>query len=85
LDGRKRAAVAGAWRKLHIEELRHFYASPNIIRVIKVRRMRWACDVSSMGDMRNAYKILVGKPEGKSALGRPRRRWEVLLEWMLGS
>jgi hypothetical protein len=67
--------VAGGWRRLHNEGFHNLYASPNIIRVIKSRRMRWAGHVSRMGEMRNAYKILVGKPEGKRPLGRPKRRW----------
>jgi hypothetical protein len=69
-------------RRLHIEELHNLYALPNIIRVIKSRRMRWLKYVAHMGDMRNAYKILVGKPEGKRPLGRPGYRW--ILEWILG-
>jgi hypothetical protein len=64
------------WRRLHNEELHNLYASLNIIRVIRSRRMRWAGKVPRMGEMRNTYKILVGKPEGKRPLGRPRRRWE---------
>jgi hypothetical protein len=63
------------WRKLHNEELHKLYSSPNIIRMIKSRRMRWAGHVIRMGETRNAYRILVGKPEGKRPLGRPRRRW----------
>jgi hypothetical protein len=67
--------VTGDWRKLHNEELHNLYSSPNITRMIKSRRMRWAGHVARMGETRNAYKILVGKPEGKRPLGRPRRRW----------
>jgi hypothetical protein len=63
------------WRKLHNEELHNFYSSTNIIRMIKSRRMRWAGNVARMGGKRNAYRILVGKPEGKKPLGRPKRRW----------
>jgi hypothetical protein len=63
------------WRKMHSEELHNLYSSPNIIRVIKSRRMRWAGHVARMGENRNAYRILVGMPEGKRPLGRPRRRW----------
>jgi hypothetical protein len=66
----KRDEVTGDWRKLHNEELHNLYASPNII-----RRMRWAGHVARMGEPRNAYRILVGKPEGKRPPGRPRRRW----------
>jgi hypothetical protein len=61
--------------KLHTEELHNLYSSPNIIRMIKPRRMRWAGHVARMGEKRNAYRILVGKPEGRRPLGRPRRRW----------
>jgi hypothetical protein len=59
---------------LHNEELRDLYSSPNIIRVIKSRRMRWAGHVARMGEKRNAYRLLVGKPEGRRSLGRPKRR-----------
>jgi hypothetical protein len=68
--------VIGGWRKLHNEELHNLYCSPSIIRMIKSRRMRLAGHVARMGLKRNAYRILVGKPEGKRPLGRPRRRWE---------
>jgi hypothetical protein len=57
------------------EELRDLYSSSSIIRIIKSRRMRWAGHVARMGEKRNAYRLLVGKPEGKRPLGRPRRRW----------
>jgi hypothetical protein len=67
--------VTGDWKKLHNEELHNLYSSPNIIRMVKSRRMRWARYVARMGEKRNAYRILVGKSEGKSPLGRPRRRW----------
>jgi hypothetical protein len=73
--GPRRDDVTGDWRKLRNEELHNLYSSPNIIRMIKSRRMRWAGHVARMGETRNAYKILVGKPEGKRPLGRPRRRW----------
>jgi hypothetical protein len=73
--GPKRDEVTGGWRKLHNEELHNLYASPSIIRMIKSRRMRWIRHVARMGDKRNAYRILVGNPEGKRPLGRPRRRW----------
>jgi hypothetical protein len=66
--------VTGEWRKLH-EELRDLYSSPSIIRIIKSQRMRWADRVARMGEKRNAYRLLVRKPEGKRPLGRPRRRW----------
>jgi hypothetical protein len=71
----KRDEVTGDWRKLHNEELHNFYSSPNIIRMIKSRRMRLAEHVARMREKRNAYGILVRKPEGKRPLGRPRRRW----------
>jgi hypothetical protein len=61
--------------KLHNEELRNLYSSPSIIRMIKSRRMRRAGHVARMGEKRNAYRLLVGKPKGKRPLGRPRRRW----------
>jgi hypothetical protein len=73
--GPKRDEVTGEWRKLHNEELRDLYSSRSIIRIIKSRRMRWAGHVARMGEKRNAYRLLVGKPEGKILLRRPRRRW----------
>jgi hypothetical protein len=74
--GPKRDEVTGEGRKLHIEELHNLYSSPDIIRQVKSRRMRWAGHVARMGDERKVYKVLMGKPEGKRPLGRPRRRWE---------
>jgi hypothetical protein len=74
--GPKREGVTGEWRRLHNEELNDLYSSPNIIRVIKTRRMRWAGHMARMGDRRGAYRVLVGRPEGKGPLGRPRRRWD---------
>jgi hypothetical protein len=71
----KRDEVTGEWKKFHDEELRDLYCSPSIIGVIKSRRMRLAGHVARMGEKRNAYRLLVGKPEGKRPLGRPRRRW----------
>jgi hypothetical protein len=71
----KRDEVTGEWRKLHNKELHDLYCSPSIIRIIKPRRMRLAGNVARMGEKRNAYRLLVGKPEGKRPLGRPRRRW----------
>jgi len=68
--------VTGEWRKLHNAELNDLYCSPNIVRVIKSRRMRWAGHVARMGESRGLYRVLVGKPEGKRSLGRPRLRWE---------
>jgi hypothetical protein len=67
--------VIGGCRKLHNEQLHNLYSSPNIIRMIKSRRMRWAEHVARIGEKRNATRILVGKPEGRRPLGRPRRRW----------
>jgi hypothetical protein len=75
--GPKRDEVTGDWRTLHNEEFHNLYSSPN--RMIKSRRMRWARHVARRGEKRNAYRILVGKPEGKRPLGRPRhRRWTIL-------
>ncbi|KAJ4431471.1 hypothetical protein ANN_20069 [Periplaneta americana] len=74
--GAKRDAVTGEWRKLHNAELDALYSSPDIIRNIKSRRLRWAGHVERMGESRNAYTVLVGRPAGKRPLGRPRRRWE---------
>ena len=74
--GPKRDEVTGEWRKLHNEVLNDLYSSPNIVRVIKSRRMKWAGHVARMGERRGLYRVLVGKPEGKRSLGRPRRRWE---------
>jgi hypothetical protein len=74
--GPKRDEVTGGWRELHNEKLHGLYSSPSIVRVIKARRMRWAGNVARIGEVRGAHKILVGKPEGRRLLGRPRRRWE---------
>jgi len=71
--GPKRDEVTGEWRKLHDEELNYLYC---IVRVIKSRKMRWAGHVACTGERRGVYRVLVGKPEGKKLLGRPRRRWE---------
>ena len=73
--GPRRDEVTGEWRRLHNEELNDLYSSPNIMRVIKSGRMRWAGHVARMGEERVAYRVLVGKPEGKRPLGRRRRRW----------
>jgi hypothetical protein len=73
--GPKRDGVPGGWKKLYNEELHNLYSSPSIIRLIKSRRMRWAGHVARMGEKRNVYRLLVGKPEGKRPLGRPRRMW----------
>jgi hypothetical protein len=74
--GPRREEVTAEWRKLHNEELQNLYSSPDIIRKVKSGRMRWAGHVARMGEERKVYKVLVGKPEGKRQLGRPRRRWE---------
>jgi hypothetical protein len=74
--GPKRDEVTGEWRRLNNKELNYLYSSPNIFWVIKSRRMRWAGHVARMGEGRVAYRILVGRPEGRRSLGRPRRRWE---------
>jgi hypothetical protein len=76
LFGPKRDEVTGEWRKLHNGELHNLYLSPDTIRQIKSRRLTWAGHVARMGEGRNVYRVLAGKPEGKSPLGRPRRRWE---------
>jgi hypothetical protein len=68
--------VTGEWRNIHNEELNDLYSSSNIVRVIKSRRMRWAGQVAPMREGRGLYRVLVGKPDGKSPLGRPRHRWE---------
>jgi hypothetical protein len=73
--GPKRDEVMGGWRKLHNGRLRDLYSSPSIVRMIKSRRMRWEGHVARMGEKRNACRLLVGKPEEKRPLGRPRRRW----------
>ena len=71
----RRDEVTGECRRLHNEELNDLYCSPNIVRVIKWRRMKWAGHVAHMGEERGVYRVLVGKPEGKRPLGKPRRRW----------
>jgi hypothetical protein len=73
--GPRRDEVTGEWRRLHNEELDDLYSSPNTVRVIKSRRMRWAGHVARMGEERRVHRVLVGKPEGKRPLGRPRNRW----------
>ena len=74
--GPKRDEVTGEWRKLHSEELYDLYCSPDIVQVTKSRRMRWAGHVAHMGEKRGIYRVLVGKPEGKRPVGRPRCRWK---------
>jgi hypothetical protein len=73
--GPKRDEVAGEWRKLHNEELHDLYSSPSVITIIKSRRMSWSGHVARMGEKMNAYRLLVGNPEGKRQLRRKRRRW----------
>jgi hypothetical protein len=82
--GPKRDEVTGEWRKLHNKELHILYSSPDIIRQVKSRRMRWAGHVARMGEERKVYKVLVGKPEGKRPLGRLRHRWEDGIRMDLG-
>ena len=73
--GPRRDEVTGEWKRLHNEELNDLYSSPNIVRVIKSRRMRWAGYVARMGEESGVYRVLVGKPERRRLLVRPRRRW----------
>jgi hypothetical protein len=89
--GPKWEEVVGGWRRLHNEEFHNLYTSPNTIRVIKSRRLRWSGHVAYLVEMRNAYNILVGKPDGKRPLRRPRCRYIRLdlrvigcegMEWM---
>jgi hypothetical protein len=82
--GRKRDEVTGDWRKLHNGESLNFYTSPDIIRQMKSRRMRWPGHVAFMEEGRNLYRVLVGKPDGKRTLGRPRLIWEDGIKWTLG-
>jgi len=72
--GPRRDEVTGEWRRLHNEELNDLYSSPNIVRVIKSRIMRWAGHVARMGEERGVYRVLVGKTENRKPLGRPRHR-----------
>jgi len=74
--GPKRDELTGEWRKLHYEELSDLYSLPSIVQVVKSRRMRWAGHVVRMGQGRGVYRVLVGKPEGKRPMGRPRHRWK---------
>ena len=81
--GPKRDEVTREWRKLHNEELRDLYSLPNNVRVVKSRRMRWAGHVARMGEGRVVQRVLMGKPEGKRPMGRPRRRWEDNIKMVL--
>jgi hypothetical protein len=83
----KRDEVTGECRKLHNEELNDLYSLPNIVQVVKSRRMRGAGHLARMGEDRGVHRVLVGKPEGKRPLGRPRRRWEdtIKLEGVVGT
>jgi hypothetical protein len=74
--GPKRDEATGEWRRLHNEELHDLYSSPNIIQLIKSRRMRWAGYVARMGEERGAYRIFVGRPDGRRPLGNTRRGWD---------
>jgi len=87
--GPTRDEVTGEWRKLRNEELNDLYSSPNIVWVIKSRKIRWAGHVARMGERKGVYRVLVGKPEGMRPLGRPRRRWEdnikiIFRKWDVG-
>ena len=83
--GPKRQEMKGEWRKLHSEELNDLYSSPNIVRVIKSKRMRRAGHVARMGERRGVYRVLVGKSEGKRPFGRTRSRWEDNIDGSSGS
>jgi hypothetical protein len=74
--GPKRDEVTREWRKLHNDELNDLYCSPNVVRVMKLRRMRWAGHLARMGERRGVYRVLVRKYEGKRTLGKPRGRWK---------
>jgi hypothetical protein len=76
-----KGTIYGSWRKLHNDEFHSLYSSPNIVRVIKSRRMRWAGHVAHMGEGRDVYRVLIARPESKRPLGRPRRRWEDNIKW----
>jgi hypothetical protein len=82
--GPMRDEITGEWRKLHNGELHNLDSSPDVIRQIKSRRMRWAGHVARVREGRNVYRVLVGKTEGKRPLGRPRRRWEDGIKMALG-
>ena len=73
--GPRKDEITGEWRRLHSAELNDLYSSPNIVWVIKLKRVRWAGHVAHMGEERGVYRVLLGKPDGKRPLGRPRHRW----------
>jgi hypothetical protein len=81
---RKRDEIVGGRRKIHNEERHNLYSSPNVIRMIRLYRMTWSGHVARMEEKTNAYRVLVGKPEGKRPLGRPMRRWENNIRMDLG-
>jgi hypothetical protein len=83
LYGPKRDEIIGAGRKLHNEELHNWYSSPSIIRMFKSKRMRWAGHVALTGEKRTAYRILVGKPEGKRPLEKLDIGWKIISKWIL--
>ena len=78
--GPKRNDITGKWRKLHNEALNDLYSSPNIVWMLKSRRMRWTGHVAGMWEWRSVYRVLVGKPRGKKPLGRPRHKWEDIIK-----
>ena len=78
--GSERDEATGEWRKLHNEELNDLYSSPKIVRVIKSRKMKWAGHLVRMGERRDVYGVLIGKPERKRPLGRPKRRWQDIIK-----
>ena len=80
--GAKRDEITGEWRKLQNDELHALHSSPNIIRNVQSRRLRWAGHVARMEQSTNAYRVLVGKTKGKRPLGRPRCRWENNIKWI---
>ena len=80
--GPKRDEVTGEWRKLHNEKLSDLYSLPNIVRVAKSRRVRWTGHVACMGEGRGVHRVLVGKPEGKRPVGRPRLDGRIILKWI---
>ena len=82
--GSKRDEVTGEWRKLYNEKLRDLYSLPNIVRVVRLRRMRWAGHVARMGEGRGVHRVLVGKPEGKRPLGDPDVDGRIILRWIFG-